>query len=205
MGLRREPAGVRLPSPVPAQRLVQEGGQARVPQSGALAELPGGFAQLELLCRRGFRLVWRDPSLMFLQLVVTLLVGGATGGLFFHIGERRPPSARWARPSTGRGGLIPRGAAGVIVRAGTDLNGAHNRMGVLFFVVLYFSVISMSSIGTIVSDKEIFLRERAAGLYTVEPYFASKIICDLLPLRVLPPVLFSLMIYPMCTLHTGRM
>eukprot|EP01047_Picozoa_sp_COSAG01_P118656 COSAG01_NODE_47349_length_391_cov_0.873288_1_plen_83_part_01 len=63
----------------------------------------------------------------------------------------------------------------------------------------------MSSIGTIVSDKEIYLRDRAAGLYTVEPYFASKVICDLLPLRLLPPMLFSLIVYPLCSLHHGRM
>jgi ABC-type multidrug transport system ATPase subunit len=163
--------------------LVQDGGTASLggleapgaisAKMSALGQLPGGFAQFELLCRRGFRNVWRDPNLMFLQLFVTLLVGGATGGLFHHIG--------------------------------TDLNGAHNRMGVLFFVVLYFSVISMSSIGTIVSDKEIYLRDRAAGLYTVEPYFASKVICDLLPLRLLPPMLFSLIVYPLCSLHHGRM
>ena len=43
----------------------------------------------------------------------------------------------------------------------------------------------MSSIGAIVADKEVFLRERAAALYNTEPYFASKILCDLLPLRML--------------------
>jgi ABC-type multidrug transport system ATPase subunit/ABC-type multidrug transport system permease subunit len=172
-------------SPSPYRRqpmsLVQDGGMdslgaedgAISAKMSALGQLPGGFAQLELLCRRGFRNVWRNPNLMFLQLFVTLLVGGATGGLFYHLGM--------------------------------DLKGAENRMGVLFFVVLYFSIISMSSIGTIVSDKEIFLRDRAAGLYTVEPYFASKVICDLLPLRLLPPMLFSLIVYPLCSLHHGRM
>jgi hypothetical protein len=63
----------------------------------------------------------------------------------------------------------------------------------------------MSSIGAIVADKEVFLRERAAAMYDTEPYFASKILCDLLPLRLLPPVAFTLIVYPMCSLHSGRM
>ena len=134
---------------------------------------PGGFAQFELLTRRGLRQGLRDPSLMFLQLVVTLVVAVITGLLFYQLGM--------------------------------DLTGVHNRTGLLFFVVIYFSLISMSSIGAIINDKETFLRERAAGLYTTEPFFASKVLCDLLPLRLLPPTLFGLVIYPLCDLHRGRM
>jgi hypothetical protein len=130
---------------------------------------PGSFIIFWLLCSRGFRQVCRDPSLMFLQLFVTILVAVATGLFFWHLG--------------------------------TDLTGIHNRTGLLFFVVVYFSLISMSSIGAIIADKQIFLRERAAALYSTEPYFASKIICDLLPLRLLPPVIFGLIVYPMCSLH----
>ena len=44
----------------------------------------------------------------------------------------------------------------------------------------------------------------AAGLYTTEAFFASKVLCDLLPLRLLPPTLFGLIIYPLCDLHEGR-
>ena len=76
--------------------------------------------------------MFRDSSLMFLQLGVTLLVAVITGLLFLH--------------------------------PGLDLTGVHNRTGLLFFVVIYFSLISMSSIGAIVSDKETFLRERSAGI-----------------------------------------
>lgn len=152
------------------------GGDGRSIYHGASDDIecdrPGGYAQFEMLCRRGLRQVVRDPSLMFLQLVVTVFVGTLTGGLFY--------------------------------KPGLDLNGVHNRTGLLFFIVIYFSLISMSSIGAIVNDKETFLRERAAGLYTTEPFFASKVLCDVLPLRVLPPVLFGLILYPMCALHEGR-
>ncbi len=158
---------VALPSESAAKA---DPGQGNV-QVGAHT-LPGGYAQFELLCRRGMRQVLRDPTLMFLQLIVTLVVGVLTGSTFY--------------------------------KPGLDLTGVHNRTGLLFFIVIYFSLISMSSIGAIVQDKETFMRERAAGLYTTEPFFAAKVLCDLLPLRILPPVAFALIVYPMCALHEGR-
>eukprot|EP01045_Picozoa_sp_COSAG04_P002334 COSAG04_NODE_84_length_27625_cov_23.289835_9_plen_923_part_00 len=138
-------AGLASPQPSQARgsvELVQDGGTAVAlpPPSEApdAADLPGALAQFELLCRRGFRHVFRDSSLMFLQLGVTLLVAVITGLLFLH--------------------------------PGLDLTGVHNRTGLLFFVVIYFSLISMSSIGAIVADKETFVRERSAGMYSTEPY-----------------------------------
>ena len=157
-------------APLPAVGTSSSNGSRRRSKSD---DLPGGYAQFALLSRRGLRQVLRDPSLMFLQLIVTVAVGALTGGLFYKLD--------------------------------LDLTGVHNRTGLLFFIVIYFSLISMSSIGAIVNDKDTFLRERAAGLYTTQPFFASKVLCDILPLRVLPPVLFGLIVYPMCGLHEGRM
>ena len=91
----------------------------------------------------------------------------------------------------------------LFLHPGLDLNGVHNRTGLLFFVVVYFALISMSSIGTIVKDKDVYLRERTAELYSTAPYFASKILCDLLPLRIFPPCIFGAIVYPLCGLHDG--
>ena len=55
-----------------SHELVQDGGEvvALPPPAEApgAADFPGALAQFELLCRRGFRHVFRDSSLMFLQL-----------------------------------------------------------------------------------------------------------------------------------------
>jgi len=41
-----------------------------------------------------------------------------------------------------------------------NLDGIQNRAGLLFFTVVYFSLVSISSIGTMVTDRVLFLRER---------------------------------------------
>lgn len=73
--------------------------------------------------------------------------------------------------------------------------GVHNRTGFLYFVVVYFSLVSTSSLSSLYSEKLVFFRERAAGTYTTLPYFASKIVCDVLPLRVVPPIVFGAIVH----------
>lgn len=50
-------------------------------------------------------------------------------------------------------------------------------------------------------EKLLFIRERAAGVYGTPAYFLSVLIFDLIPLRVLPPILFTLFSYWMIGLH----
>ena len=52
-------------------------------------------------------------------------------------------------------------------------------------------------------QKRNFLRERSAGFYTTGPYFAAKIAMDLVPLRLLPPILYTLIAYYQMDLHPG--
>lgn len=47
----------------------------------------------------------------------------------------------------------------------------------------------------------LFLRERDAGVYGTTSYFLSILLFDLIPLRVLPPILFSLISYRLIGLH----
>lgn len=78
-------------------------------------------------------------------------------------------------------------------------------------------------LGTFISDRILLGRERgmryceqihsaavvltsrvlcpAAGYYTTLPYFLSKIMCDFIPLRMLPPVVFGVVVYWMIGLH----
>ena len=52
-------------------------------------------------------------------------------------------------------------------------------------------------------QKHSFFRERARGFYTTGPYFASKVVVDLVPLRVVPPIIYSLIVYYLIQLNDG--
>jgi hypothetical protein len=110
-----------------------------------------------------------------------------------------------------------------------DLTGIHNRTGVIFFNVVYFALASMSSVGVLMVEvrvwlacvliavcrslnrqlavdcslgqKHTFFRERARGYYTTGAYFLSKVVVDLLPLRVVPPIIYAAISYYMIKLN----
>ena len=46
-------------------------------------------------------------------------------------------------------------------------------------------------------EQRIFIHERAAGAYGTGAYFSATIVCDLIPYRILPPVVFTAIAYPM--------
>ena len=74
-------------------------------------------------------------------------------------------------------------------------------MGSLFFVLLYLTLMSLSSLPVWREDRLLFLRERASGAYGTDAYFTSMVCFDIFILRVLPPVFFTVITYPMVGLH----
>ena len=90
----------------------------------------------------------------------------------------------------------------VFRRAGVDTGGIQNRLGALFFMLLYLSFISLGSLPVWHEERLLFARERAAGTYGANAYFTAVVLFDILPLRVLPP-LFFLASYALIGLHAG--
>lgn len=86
---------------------------------------------------------------------------------------------------------------GIFWQVSDDIVGIQNRIGSIFFLVVYFTFLSLSSIGSLVADRAQFLRERASKYYSTLPYFLSKLMCDMLPLRVIPPIVFGTIVYLM--------
>lgn len=78
-----------------------------------------------------------------------------------------------------------------------DIAGFQNRMGVFFFVCALFAFSCLSSLPLFASERIIFMRERANGYYSPIPYYMAKVLFDILPLRVVPPLLLGAIIYPM--------
>lgn len=87
-----------------------------------------------------------------------------------------------------------------------DISGFQNRLGVFFFVLALFGFSSLTGLHSFAQERIIFIRERANNYYHPASYYVSKMICDLLPLRVLPPVILLSIMYPMIGLtmeHNG--
>ena len=75
------------------------------------------------------------------------------------------------------------------------LPGTLNRAGSVTFLLLVQSFISLSALEQLMTEKKLFVTERENGFYTTLPYLASKVVVDILPLRIIPSVFVSSLIY----------
>ena len=95
------------------------------------------------------------------------------------------------------------GLGAIFWDTGKDTGGIQDRFGSLFFTLLYLSLSSLSSLPVWRDDRLIFMRERSSGCYQTFAYFIAVVLFDILPLRLLPPALFSIVSYPMIGLRAG--
>ncbi|KAJ3391242.1 hypothetical protein HDU84_006306 [Entophlyctis sp. JEL0112] len=75
---------------------------------------------------------------------------------------------------------------GVYYHSDDSLAGLQNRLGSLFFILSLIGFSSLSAVGSLASERGLLLRERSNNMYGSMPYYLSKILCDILPLRVIP-------------------
>ncbi|ODQ51181.1 hypothetical protein SAICODRAFT_60202 [Saitoella complicata NRRL Y-17804] len=78
-----------------------------------------------------------------------------------------------------------------------ELSGFQDRLGLFFFILALFGFSTLTSLNVFASERILFVRERANGYYHPAAYFLSKVIFDVIPLRIVPPVVMALIIYPM--------
>lgn len=74
-------------------------------------------------------------------------------------------------------------------------NGVKNRLGAIFFIVSNEVFINLSALELFIKERVLFAHENASGYYRVSTYFASKLLCDILLLRLFPSIVFSLISY----------
>ncbi|KAF9428734.1 hypothetical protein BGZ94_001269 [Podila epigama] len=84
-----------------------------------------------------------------------------------------------------------------------DIPGFQNRMGVFFFMCALFGFSCLSILPSFAHERILFVRERANGYYTPWTYFGTKVLFDIVPLRIIPPMLMGLIIYNMVGLVEG--
>ena len=78
-----------------------------------------------------------------------------------------------------------------------DIPGFQNRLGLLFFILALFGFSTLTSLTVFSSERLLFLRERANGYYSPITYFAAKVVFDIVPLRLIPPIILGVVVYPM--------
>lgn len=88
-------------------------------------------------------------------------------------------------------------------KVSNDIPGFQNRMGVFFFMCALFGFSCLSILPSFAHERILFVRERANGYYSPLIYFSTKVLCDIVPLRVIPPMLMGLIIYNMVGLVEG--
>ncbi|CAB4254686.1 similar to Saccharomyces cerevisiae YCR011C ADP1 Putative ATP-dependent permease of the ABC transporter family of proteins [Maudiozyma barnettii] len=84
-----------------------------------------------------------------------------------------------------------------------DISGFQNRMGLFFFILTYFGFVTFTGLSSFAQERLIFLKERSNNYYSPLAYYISKILSDVLPLRVIPPILMTIIVYPLIGLNNG--
>lgn len=78
-----------------------------------------------------------------------------------------------------------------------DLKGFQNRLGFFFFLLALFGFSTLTSLTTFSPERLLFVRERAKGYYKPIAYYLSKVMFDIVPLRLIPPIIMGCIVYPM--------
>ncbi|KAG7005642.1 hypothetical protein G7Y79_00018g044490 [Physcia stellaris] len=78
-----------------------------------------------------------------------------------------------------------------------DIKGFQNRLGLFFFILALFGFSTLTSLTVFSSERLLFVRERANGYYSPITYFAAKVVFDIVPLRLIPPIIMGAIVYPM--------
>lgn len=78
-----------------------------------------------------------------------------------------------------------------------DIKGFQNRLGLCFFLLALFGFSSLSGLTTFSTERLLFVKERSKGFYYPISYFTAKVLFDVIPLRLIPPMLMAAIIYPM--------
>ncbi|NWX13832.1 ABCG2 protein, partial [Aegotheles bennettii] len=76
-----------------------------------------------------------------------------------------------------------------------DSAGLQNRVGAMFFLTTNQCFGSISAIELFVVEKKTFIHEYISGYYRTSAYFISKLMADLIPIRTLPSIIFTCIVY----------
>ncbi|KAH3665411.1 hypothetical protein OGAPHI_003595 [Ogataea philodendri] len=82
-----------------------------------------------------------------------------------------------------------------------NISGFQNRLGLFFFLLTLFGFSTLTGLHSFSAERLVFVRERSNNYYHPLSYYVSKIVCDVIPLRLFPPVILMAIIYPLVGLN----
>ncbi|CAE7207667.1 unnamed protein product [Rhizoctonia solani] len=84
---------------------------------------------------------------------------------------------------------------GLYFKVGVTISGFQNRVGSLFFMGSLLAFSSLSALYNLVEVRPLFARERAGGYYSPAAWLVSRVLFDVLPLRVIPTIVLACITY----------
>ncbi|KAJ7778671.1 hypothetical protein DFH07DRAFT_876274 [Mycena maculata] len=89
---------------------------------------------------------------------------------------------------------------GLYFKTGITIAGFQSRVGCLFFLGALIAFSSLSALYNIVEIRPLFLRERSSSYYSPTAWLLSRLIFDVIPLRIIPTIIVSTITYWMAGL-----
>jgi len=86
-------------------------------------------------------------------------------------------------------------AGGLYYKVNLTIAGFQNRIGSLFFLGSLIAFSSLSALYNLVEVRNLFLRERAGSFYSPQAWLLSRVLFDVIPLRLIPTILVSIIVY----------
>lgn len=155
------------------------------------------WTQFTILSGRAFKNLYRNPMLMLAHYAMAV-VTACKSKLLLHL----PLLARVS--STNLSFHSSPVFCGLLYHdLSLDIAGFQNRLGLFFFILTLFGLSTLTSLGVFANERALFVRERANGYYSPLTYFTSKLMFDILPLRVIPPFLLGGIVYFLVGLVPG--
>ncbi|BGO95151.1 RHTO0S01e00936g1_1 [Rhodotorula toruloides] len=84
---------------------------------------------------------------------------------------------------------------GMFYKVNLTIGGFQSRVGALFFLGCLIAFASLSALSNFAHAKRIFIRERARGYYSPVTWLASKLVFDIVPLRLVPTIVLATIVY----------
>ncbi|OBS59871.1 hypothetical protein A6R68_08998, partial [Neotoma lepida] len=85
----------------------------------------------------------------------------------------------------------------------SDCNEVEIRAGLLFFLTVFQTITSVPAGELFMLDKNRFLHEHTSGYYRVSPYFLGKLLAELVPRRLLPSTILTVIVFSIVGVKTG--
>lgn len=87
-------------------------------------------------------------------------------------------------------------AVGIIFfDAGNSEHAIRNRIGIYYFITMSLIQANMNALEVFIKERPLFVHENVSGFYRVSSYFLSKVFCNLIPMRGIPLVPYTVITY----------